>query len=226
MVFRGLTMVLAAGLGCCLVAAACSAPDPGAITFGQRAGLQGDGGSSGGGSSSGGSSTSSSSSSSSGGADGGGSSSGGLDAGQDTGPATPLAFVGAPPYTQTVAPTINQGQHNTANGAPPNSNCFSCHTKGGSGIEFVFGGRVRSAANGGTPVAGAEVRVVTNGQAMSVYTDQNGYYYAGGTALNQTSNVGVRTANAIVGMTDSLSAGGCSAGGCHDGTAQPPVHVP
>lgn len=227
--------ILTAGMGCGLVAAACSAPDPGAYTLSDKTPRVADittssggssgasGGSSGasGGSSSGGSSGSSGSSGASGDA--------GRDAGGSSGVILPDAFKGAPAYVATDGQQATAGGHNNPpNNLPPQHECLNCHTPGGAAAakEFIAGGYVGKAGGGG-PENKAEVRIIDgNGaQVVRAYTEANGFWYVLGSNLTGTHKVGVRNATTALGMVGTITSGGCAAGGCHAPGAQNDVHL-
>jgi hypothetical protein len=215
--FRAISVVLGIGLACGVWASACSAPDPGAVTFVPRDRTSGIG-SSGGTSSSGGSSSSSSSGGTSSSGDGG-SSSGGTDAGHDTGP--PNAFSTAPAFKAgTSLQSSTQDSHTAGLGStnPANNNCMQCHVLGDNPApNMTIGGGTVSL--GGTPTAGIEVRVVdakTGAQVADAYTDENGNFYVNGAGLAGTYAVGVRNGNKTSLMVGTIPNGACNQGGtCH-----------
>ena len=221
--FRAITVVLGIGLGCGVWSSACSAPDPGAVTFVPRSTTVGTGSSSGAGTSSSGGVSSSSSSGGSSSGDGGSSSSGGTDAGKDTGVSAPNAFTGAPAYQQgTALQSSNQGGHNNQfNGTnnPDGQNCFNCHKNGGPSPAMVMGGGAVNAT------ASIEVRVVdakTGTQVADAYTDELGNFYVNGNPLNGTFAVGVRDGQKTSLMVGAITSGACNQGGtCHGGTQGP-----
>ena len=230
--FYSLWKVLTAGVGCGLVAAACSAPDPGAYTLSDKTPRVGGATTSGSSGTTG--STSGSTSSGSTGTSGGSTSSSG-DAGHDSGSSgapVPDGFKGAPVYVATNGQAAVSGSHNTANNLPPNHNCLSCHTPGGAAAakEFIIGGYAKGGANGNGKI---EVRVVSSAGAelAQAYTESNGYFYVLGTNLAGNGNkVAVRSANAggtvtATGMVGAITSGGCDSAACHGG-GQGDVHNP
>jgi len=233
--FNALSKVLVVGLGCGLVAAACSAPDPGAYELSDKTPRVGGGSTSGttggtsGQTSSGTSGTTSGSSGTTSGTSGTSSgTSGAVDAGKDTGTSgtTPAAFQGAPPYAATEGQPATNAGHGTADNLPPNHNCTSCHKNGGAANEMTMGGFVKNA--GGAGIDKAEVRVVdNNGQEVAkAYTETNGYFYILGTALTGGPyKVGVRNGQAATGMVATITIGGCGTGACHGGS-QGDTHLP
>jgi len=214
--FHAITVVLGLGLSCGVWSSACSAPDPGAVTFVQQNRTVGTGSSSGGTSSSSSSSSSSSGSSSSG---DGGSSSGGVDAGHDAGP--PNAFTSKPTFTAgTSLQSSDQGGHNNQfNGTnnPNGNDCTQCHKNGGAAPEMAIGGGAVTA--GGAATAGIEVRVVnaaTGKEVADAFTDELGNFYVNNTALNGTYAVGIRSAQKTSLMVGTVTNGACNQGGtCH-----------
>jgi hypothetical protein len=229
--FNALSKVLLAGLGCGLVAAACSAPDPGAYQLSDKTPRVGAAGTSGGtsGQTSGGASGQTSSGTS-GQTSSGTSGTSGVDAGKDssTGAPVPPAFQGDGVYVPTPGQAAVSASHGTAQGLPPNHDCLSCHTPGAAAAnkEFVVGGYVKG--GGGGAANQAEVRVTNSAgtEMAKAYTESNGYFYVLGTNLTGTSNVGVRDGTSAIGMVATITAGGCGAGGCHVTGGQGEVHVP
>ena len=225
---HALSKLLMAGFICGLVAAACSAPDPGAYTLSDKTPRIGT---SSGATTSGSSGTNGTTSGSSG---TGSSGTSGSDAGKDSGSSgtsgTVLpAFKNAPAYVATLGQSANNANHG-GGGNPPSHDCFTCHVAGGGGAgqEMQVAGYIGNGA--GAPVAKAEVRVAdAQGNAIlqggPIYTDANGYFHLLGTALaGGPYYVGVRTATSV-GMVGTISAGGCGAQACHGGT-QGDIHVP
>jgi hypothetical protein len=228
--FHSLWKVLMAGVGCGLVAAACSAPDPGAYTLSDktpRVGGATTSGSSGTTGSTSGGSTSGATSSGSTGTSGGSTSSSG-DAGHDSGSSgapVPDGFKGAPAYVATNGQAATSASHNTANNLPPSHDCLSCHTPGGAAAakEFIIGGYAKGTAGNGK----IEVRVVNSAgtEVAQAYTESNGYFYVLGTNLTGNGNkVAVRTTTAT-GMVGAITSGGCDSAACHGG-GQGDIHNP
>ncbi len=230
--FHSLWKILVAGMGCGLLAAACSAPDPGAYSITDKTPHTGaSSGATSGGTSSGASGTTSGSSGTTSGSSGSSGSSGIVDAGVDTGfdagPPVPAAFKGAPKYVATPGQATTNANHGTADNEPPNHDCFSCHKNGGAGNEMTVGGYVKAA--GGGPANQVEVRVVDGAgtQVAQAYTNAAGYFYILGTALGGGNyKVGVRNGASATGMVAATTAGGCGANGCHVGGGQGDVHNP
>lgn len=190
------------------IVAACSAPDPGEVTFSINPAKLKDGGGatfdSGGG----------------GGGEGG------------TGPDT--AFSGAPGYQPGSGAATDRDEHMARFGSkdPAGHNCLDCHGKGGdAGTTFTYGGTVYGADGG--PASNVEIRVKEpDGTFAATYsnTEGNFYYLASiGEPIEAGALVGVRNATDVQPMPDSLTgpnAGGCSqAGTCHGGT-QGKIHLP
>src|SRR5258708_2367534 len=126
--FHSLWKVLMTGMGCGLLAAACSAPDPGAYTLSDKTPHVGSATTSGGTSGTSGGSSGTS-----------GTTDAGTDAGRDSAPPPllPDAFKGAPAYVATDGQSTVNANHATADNNPPSKDCFSCHGGGGAGNEFV-----------------------------------------------------------------------------------------
>lgn len=193
-------------------AAACDAPDPGEITFSERA-TETPGGSSSGGGSSGSPTTT----------EGGASSSGGTT---DAGPKDPV-------FGTTAFAAGNPGQnandvatHPAAEKPLEGKNCFKaggCHSENNK--KWGFAGTVYSTITGGATVKNAQV-VVANPdgtQFAMVYTDDNGNFWYDGAKPPANARVGVRTASskpAVMGGTVAGDPGGqCNSGSCHGSTA-------
>lgn len=147
----------------------------------------------------------------------------------DASPPAINAFTGAPAYASAPPATQAQSLHGFSLAG---RNCFDCHgaPSPSSGILFTFAGRAFADANGATPAADVEVRVVDkNGVAVSVHSDASGYFWKrAATDLALPAIVGARTATTTRLMSGALNdpakRGGCSA--CHNGTTTTYVHVP
>jgi hypothetical protein len=209
--FRAITVVLGIGLACGIGASACSAPDPGAVTFVPR-NHPAPAASSGSGASSSGAISGDAGSS--------------VDAGHDSGP--PNAFTSKPAFTAgTAVQSSTQDQHNAQFGStnPTGRNCMDCHKNGGLSPEMSIGGGAVTA--GGTPAAGLEVRVVdakTGAEVADAFTDENGNFYVNSTALTGTYRVGVRSKQKTSLMTDTVPNGACNTAACHgQGSTQGPI---
>jgi hypothetical protein len=107
-------------------------------------------------------------------------------------------------------------------GNPTNSglNCMGagCHTTGGTGPLFTFGGTLYTTSGGTTPAPGATVRVWSGGQAVTAVTDDKGNFYNEGPALtwDTTTTTDASSCPSIMLMATKLtiaSNGGCN--GCH-----------
>ncbi len=215
--FRGLWIALVAGLGCGLVGSACSAPDPGALTFGPKKTPDSGAGSSG-----------------SSGVLGGSSGSSG-DAGKDTG-ASLNGFFGAPPYdpNHSTPSSAQQQAHTQAFGSanPQGSDCLDCHKTGGTAPVKKIGGTVYSDQLGTKGLNSVEIRVVdsaTKAEVARAYTDPDGNFHMDGPALPAGSYlVGVRNATSTALMIGPVSSGACSqTGACHGrGGGAGPIHLP
>jgi len=191
---------------------ACSAPDPGAVTFstnpakikadaGGVIGVGGDGGDSG------------------------------------TGTAPPSAFDGFGPYLSGSGASTDQQQHQNKFGTmnPNGQDCLSCHGADGGNTIFTMAGTILLPDAG--PDAGAanvQIRLVNpdGGGAVGAYTNAEGNFFALasiGNPISPGAIVGARNATATQDMADHLTgpgAGSCNQKGtCHGGT-QGPIHVP
>ena len=195
--FLGLDGLVLGALSCSLWAAACSSQDPGAVNFSPRH-------------LTGGPTT-----------DLEAGAPPVVEAGSDAGGSG--TFAGSTPFKpNNTSPTINQQGHKdngSADGTPPNTDCFSCHgPPTNKGPAFVFAGR--ALAKGGGPLAGAQVRVVdgTGKEVGNVYTDANGYFYCTTGTLGTTNSSGIRTATDTADMAPNIfpnTQGGCNSTGCH-----------
>ncbi len=104
--------------------------------------------------------------------------------------------------------------------------CMGCHASGGGEApQFAFGGTLYNGS--GSPVAGAEIRVVdANGNATSVYTGPEGNFHGSG-SLATPAHAGARNATTTALMVSSLTYGGCNR--CHctgTGCTTAPLHLP
>ena len=156
----------------------------------------------------------------------------GGDAGGDGSSAT-NAFTGAGTFTSSQPATSAVDYHNNnAVGVTPgkDQDCLGCHKMGGAGTEFLFAGTIFQDNQGTTPAAGVEIRVRgSDGKAYSAHSDADGnFWYKPGTgeALAYPAQDGARNATQTALMVSTATASSCNAGGCHDGTTQPSVHVP
>ncbi len=177
--YRGVLLIGAVvGAGAVASSTACTAPDPGAITFAERS-TQGTGEPQG---SSGTSGTS------------------GTSGDGDSGTATPPdPIFGSTPFAYedpgVTANDANDAHANTVEG----KDCRDgCHVEGGvaAAKPWVFGGTVYSTAQGGQTVPKAEIKIVgPNGEDIgNAYTDPNGNFWLekAGTTIPAGSKVGVR----------------------------------
>lgn len=152
--------------------------------------------------------------------------------GGTTGPNT--AFTGAPGYQPGSGASTDRDEHMNLFGStdPAGHNCLDCHSKGGdAGTTFTYGGTVYGADGG--PASNVEIRVKEpDGTFAATYsnTEGNFYYLASiGEPIEAGALVGVRNATDVQPMPDPLtgtSAGGCNqAGTCH-GDTQGKIHLP
>jgi hypothetical protein len=210
------------GAGAVASTAACSAPDPQAITFSERPGSPGEPQ----GTSSGGSSSTSSSS--------GATSSSGGKAGDSGAPADAI-FGTAPIKWQDpgiAANAANAAHNNTVEG----KDCVQggCHLGGAKA--WLFGGTIYSAAQGGATVGKAQIKIVgpDGAEVGSAYTDANGNFWmeAQGKTIPPNSKVGVRreggTGTKMMATPLSNTDAGCNANraNCHGTAATGKVYIP
>ena len=195
---------------------ACSAADPGVETLVRGQGVTGDGGNPG--------------------FDGGpkpdgGGSDGGNDSGQMDSGGAANAFTGAPAYTSGQPATSAKAQHVTFMvGVTPGkaTACLTCHTNGGAGIEFMFGGTIFTDMGGTMPAANYEVRLRgSDGTGYIAHSDADGNFWfkKGMATLQFPATSGGRNMSMTALMTGTITTGDCNDGGCHGG-AQGAVHVP
>jgi hypothetical protein len=113
-------------------------------------------------------------------------------------------FKNAPAFTAQTGPRA----HNAG------KDCMSCHrTGGGEAPRFSFGGTLYDQK--GSPVAGAEVRLVdASGKAVSAYTSSTGTFYSG-TTFAAPAHVGARSATASSEMLSELQAADGACSSCH-----------
>jgi hypothetical protein len=107
--------------------------------------------------------------------------------------------------------------------------CLSCHNGATKGTaEFLFAGSIYTTVDGGTGAETVEVRVVdAKGVGTSAYSDDNGNFWATGTAaLDVPGQSGARDITNVQLMPSALSSGDCNS--CHNGTAmgQAIMHLP
>ncbi len=192
------------------ITAACSAPDPGEVTFSTNPAKLKDGGIR---------------------IDSG---PGGGDEGGTTGPVT--AFTGAPGYQSGSGPSTDRDEHMARFGSqnPAGQSCLDCHGKGGdAGTTFTIGGTVYGADGGG--LGNVEVRVKEpDNTSIATYTNAEGNFFylaAVGEPVEAGALCGVRNSDTNVQtMPDPLASppgdGSCNKGGtCHGGT-QGHIHLP
>ena len=203
---------------------ACSAPDPGQVTYTQRIDPSTGGGGGGGNPAVDG-----------GGGGGGGTDSGGGGGGMDSGGGGGTgAWAGAPAYakgtTNGAIEAVGQAGHAAINATkdPSGMNCMAstCHGAGGTGSPWGFAGTAYISA--GTPVAGGvEIRVIgSNGtQFDSVYTDSKGNFWSGNGAAGFPAGAaaGARDGKTVRSMPNAtLQCNNTAA--CHLGGANPMMH--
>jgi len=211
--YRGVLLVgVVLGMGVVASATACSAPDPGAISFSERPGggtsdtASGKQGGTPGGTTSGGPTT-----------DGGGTTeAGGTTSDPIFGTST---FAWEDPGV--TANNANAAHNNTVEG----KNCIQAGCHLGGAKPWAFGGTVYSAAQNGQTVPKAEVRIVKpdGTEYGHAYTDANGNFWLEmATPFPDGSKVGVRkeggTSAGHMATLLKPDSNGCSATGtCHGG---------
>jgi hypothetical protein len=207
---------------------ACSAPDPGQVTYTQRIDPNNQGGGGGTPGVDGGSTTG-------GGTDGGGGG-GSKDAGGSGGTG---AFAGAASYSKgtTNGNLAAKGQagHSALPGAagtnkdPTGLNCMDskCHGPGGTGSPWGFAGTAYLNATTAAG-AGAEIRVIgADGKEFdSVYTDAQGNFWSGNgaAAFPSGASAGARDSNAHANTMLAATNGCNNTAACHLSGANPMLH--
>jgi hypothetical protein len=153
-----------------------------------------------------------------------------LDQG-DTGDATTMetAFTGAGAYATNQPTTSAVSSHMTNNVMVTPGlgvDCLTCHTMGGTGAVFLFGGTVFQDTAGTMPAVDEEIRVLdSNNVGYSAHSDADGnFWYKATTTIAFPALSGVRNATQTVLMTTTLSAANCN--GCHNKTTTDPLHIP
>jgi hypothetical protein len=218
--FRGVLLVgVVLGAGALASSTACSGPDPGAITFTERA--------------PGGTTDQSSGTSGPTGTPGGKTDGGGGGGGSDSGAVKDLIF-GTSTLTWEdpglVADAVQQH-----NGPVQGKDCVvaGCHLDNGK--PWAFAGTVYSAAQGGTTVPKAEVRIVKpdGTEYGHAYTDANGnFWLENATPFPAGSKVGVRKEGGTRSMAMAAllqpADRGCTAnrGNCHGTAGTGKVYAP
>ncbi len=193
--------------------AACVAPDPGALTFVERArtsravsAAQPDSGST--------------------------AAQGDDDAGDAAALAQAIsAFSEAAPYAppNPATPSSDNANHG-GDGNPAGQDCMQCHGSAGPGPRWLVGGTVFDRAGaGGAPLAAVEVRIAnpSGGELARAYTNADGNFWvpyptvpAGAEAIPSGSYVGIRDATRVRLMDAVLAGtndGACQRAGCHVG---------
>lgn len=140
------------------------------------------------------------------------------------------AFTGAPAFVATTGPSARKDAHafadNTPITSPAKQPCLDCHVAGGAAPAFAFGGTAFTDVAGTLPAANVEIRVrAPSGSAVSVYTDEDGNFYAPA-AFAFPANAGVRSAVASRVMNGPAPQGNCNGGQCHGGGTHPWIHLP
>ncbi|MEO8874646.1 MAG: hypothetical protein ABI461_03585 [Polyangiaceae bacterium] len=152
--------------------------------------------------------------------------------------APPSAFDGQPQYISGSGASTDEAQHQQkfGNMNPAGQDCLSCHgPDGGSMTKFTMAGTIFPPDAGGSD-AGAnnvEVRVKNpDGTMVAAYTNSEGNFYAlaaVGSPILANSIVGARNMAGTQDMPDHLTGptqGSCNQKGtCHGGT-QGTIHVP
>ncbi len=100
----------------------------------------------------------------------------------------------------------------------PGRNCIECHGN------LKYAGTVYTDISGGSTIAG-EIIVITetDGSVRRIESDGSGNFYTSNG--NPGGGYTVTVEGNTVGMVASATNGGCSAGGCHDGSSTARVYV-
>lgn len=107
------------------------------------------------------------------------------------------------------AESDESGEHNA--GEP----CLACHGKG-EGPDFSLGGTLYTALAGGSPVAGATIRVTdADGVELTVISARNGNFWIED-AIAFPVQVQASACPSTLPMVAPSSVGNCNASGCHD----------
>lgn len=144
------------------------------------------------------------------------------DAGADA--IAPSVFDGAPPYAAKSGPPTDDDKHPNDEKDPAGLACLGCHDGSTEAPRFVLGGTVYADAAGTTPLAKAEVRVVSGADVFVAYTNGDGNFFVTGASSITTGHAGVRDATSTRDMPGTIASGDCN--GCHDGTTTPRIHLP
>ncbi len=120
-----------------------------------------------------------------------------------------------------LAACENEGPGGTSGegGSTHNSgrNCIECHGN------LKYAGTIYTDASGSSVQAGAKVTVTeTDGASYSMTSDQTGNFYT--ESGNPANGYTVAVEGNTVQMVQNATNGGCSVGGCHDGSATPRVY--
>jgi hypothetical protein len=196
-------------------AAACSASDPGQISYGP--GRQADG--------VGPAPTSSSPSPDAGapGSDSGATGDSGADADAGNVFADAAAYASSP-----VDPTAAQNHATLDAGVTPNYkvDCLSCHDGKSVAVKLLLGGTVYTDTNASKGAGDVEVRVVDNhGLGLSVQSDADGnFWIVDQSDLATPAAAGARSATTMQLMPQAVTSGGCNS--CHNNNVQQVLHVP
>jgi len=127
-------------------------------------------------------------------------------------------FTGQPAFASQSGPN---GNHNVGR------DCLSCHDGSGEAPQFTFAGTLYNGS--GSPVAGAEIRVVdATGKAVSVYSASDGnFYQKGSSTFAAPGHAGARDATTTNLMVSQVTNGGCNSCHCTGGSCTTaPLHVP
>lgn len=115
----------------------------------------------------------------------------------------------------------NEGPRGTSGegGSTHNSgrNCIECHGN------LRYAGTIYTDASATSVLAGAKVTVTqTDGSTYTMTSDQTGNFYT--SSGNPANGYTVSVEGNTVQMAQNATNGGCSSGGCHDGSATPRVY--
>jgi mono/diheme cytochrome c family protein len=191
--------------------AACSAPDPGAITFvdpPEGAERRTSGGGEG--------PSSSAASTTSDAGTGAGTTTGGTT-GAAADPLFGATTFQAKPPTPADIRTVQGATHGALTGT---TDCMTCHGAASTGTKLLFGGSVFDDAAGTTPAVNVEVWIASPDGATRLVanSDAAGYFFLRDPGpLPAGTLTGIRKNGKITKMISPISTGACNSTGCHGG---------
>lgn len=149
----------------------------------------------------------------------------GAEAGTDSGGEAPAtAFDGAPPYEPVVVPAAK-----ASCGVDPSARpCLSCHNVLHS-TPFMAGGTIFEDASKSSPVAAAEVRIVSqsSGSVYLAHSDADGNFWLKrpSVADNGPYLIGIRKDTVVQSMPLVQQTLDCNSAACHGSTFFGPIHL-